>query len=356
MNDPVGGIGTTVWQVGEFDKKSDEFALMPNKGIEFGKKFEGPIIYTIGQSKPSDLPFIHPSSMDSEWSKQAQIPFMFKFNLAEVAKFDYGLLISLTDTHAIYPSNMEVAVNGQVIATRRMPVKAGRAFDDGTPDVPTKFFYVIPSDRFKSGANELSITLKDGSWVAYDAISLIKLNNQSWDCPAESSVEEGYEKLAVEEFQSQDSIVLTKNDMSRMVLYPNGSISTNTDLLKGCFETEFLVKMSHGKYTLSYEVPGAQKGSVWQVAVYPSNWHMKDTVYSRAGKTTGGQITPGWLKVHVLHQPGTATITVEDSKGRIAKSAVHSCADNVRQPGLESWGRRDGIRPCILQSPLGRAL
>jgi hypothetical protein len=162
------------WQVGVFDDSSAEFALAPGDVRRFTERFPQDPVYTIGKSTPADWPFIHPNEADTAWGGARYHEFKIRFDLDRTPTGRWALLVRLTDAHENMPPQMVLRVNGHE-HVRQVEAGNGRAyFGDVSHGKPQSVWFTIDADELKSGANEMAIGLRGGSWVAYDAIALLR--------------------------------------------------------------------------------------------------------------------------------------------------------------------------------------
>lgn len=101
---------------------------------------------------------------------------MIHFDLPSVGSGSHVLLLALTDTQEKLASVLDVALNGETTWQRQMPLGSGQAFL-GKPQGTSRLFLVpLPSSRLRVVANELTLTLRGGSWIAYDALAMLEWN------------------------------------------------------------------------------------------------------------------------------------------------------------------------------------
>ncbi len=163
-----------VWQLGTFDDSPAEFALAPSDARKFAQRFPQDPVYEVGKSAPADWPYIHPDEADTMWGGAPYHEFKIRFDLGRTPTGRWALLVRLTDVHESMPPRMIVRVNGRE-HSQQVQVGQGRAyFGDFVHNKPQPVWVAIDADELKSGANEIAIGLRGGSWVAYDAIALMR--------------------------------------------------------------------------------------------------------------------------------------------------------------------------------------
>ncbi len=160
----------TIFQLGEPDGSAMEFGLTKEMWRGYAARVTQPVVFTIGKSKLSDWPYIHPSSHDT-WAGGKPHTFTISFSTPTVPAEKQFLIIGAAETFT--PPQVTIALNGKQIATRRAP--AGSGSGSGDPNQsgkPTSMVFPIPVGSLRAGDNTLAITLSDGSWLMYDYVCL----------------------------------------------------------------------------------------------------------------------------------------------------------------------------------------
>ena len=187
-----------IWTIGKPDHSPDEFALAPDGfkdfvGHDFGYEDK---FYLVGFSKEkNDFPYVLPGPVDTwggTWptagwrTNQVNILFGVK-NLPVNA--DYKLVIKLSDFAKKFLPLIKVSINGQDeemqltadgynVANQPYPRQNEPYIDSaalkGNLSSATAKTIEIPINRnvIKSGGNAITITITQGSWIMFDAISL----------------------------------------------------------------------------------------------------------------------------------------------------------------------------------------
>jgi len=160
----------SLWQIGQPDTNSAEFALAP-KGHG---KFHDDGFFVVGRSDAKrDWPYVHPGPAD-DWAGGRQHTFKIVFGMKEaVAHGDCKLQVALLDTHGRTPPELRIEVNGREFK-KTLPAGAGDAsvFDEPKKGKPHRFEIDFPTIFLRAGANEVSITTLSGSWALYDWVGL----------------------------------------------------------------------------------------------------------------------------------------------------------------------------------------
>jgi len=201
----IPGSAELFFKIGEFDNSPNEFALAPSGAREFAERFPDGVTYIVGESTPSQFPFIHPSEADIAWGGKPVQPFRILFKMDERPKGDYALLISLFDQHERIPSTMQIELNGKGLPSQRIPLGSGRAFYGPCEGSPHLIIVPIRGDQLRQGENELVITLHDGSWVAYDALALARLNPAEIPAIPRRELEAGEVEPSPERFEAKSA-------------------------------------------------------------------------------------------------------------------------------------------------------
>ncbi len=330
-----------IWQIGQADGSCGEFALA-GQASQFQEKFPGEVVYTIGKNEPSQFPGIHPNSADVSWGGRETIPFVIAFHLPAAVETGAILSISLADVHERLAPLMEVELDGQAIYSQRLKTGAGKVYMGPTSGTAQKLFVALPQGALPAGDHKLTITLKDGSWVAYDAIALVRYD-MAQILPEQIKRPEGRNNwLAAESFQAQEGISVAGDGTVSVLLLQGGSMRSEAMNLPEGYEAEFSVYCDSGNWSLNSVSPDSMRGSIWQV-IYESTeeggkvW-MEDTALSRT-KSESAAVKKGWLQFQIQDQDGVAVITITDSSGKSsAFSARHVSAPLSR---LEWQARSD---------------
>ncbi len=168
------GAEQTVWQIGKSDHSYAEFAIAGHFN-EFNARFGGkPIVFEVGRSDPArDWPFIQPGPTDTAWAASGGKPWTIRFQLPEKPQGFFTLRIEFADTQSTVPPRYMVALGGHTGIFRLEPGKNEASLADPRIGTPQKLEIVVPADYFHKGANEIHLTCTEGSWVQYDAVTLL---------------------------------------------------------------------------------------------------------------------------------------------------------------------------------------
>ncbi len=169
-----------VWQLGEADNSSSEFALGPGEYKKFLSRDFGfeDRYYLIGRSQLSeDFPYVLPGPDDTwggTWGTSGwrthEVNILFGIGQMP-ANGDWKLIIDLVDVHPV-KSLVKVSVNGQY---KKFLLKGGSAESvDGITAKAAEQILEIPVavGVIKPGGNRVTITILEGSWIVFDHLRL----------------------------------------------------------------------------------------------------------------------------------------------------------------------------------------
>lgn len=171
-----------VWSIGQKDSNANEFALAPDKYRHFLKNDFGweNKSYIVGFSSPEkDFPYILPGPAD-QWAGTGTFSGIrthvlnILFRMPKIPdKTDFNLIIDLLDTHDKIPPLLKVVVNNRPFYYK-LPSGGTDASLDGDFAQAKNHTIEIPVSNFiKEGGNTISLTSIEGSWIIFDAISLV---------------------------------------------------------------------------------------------------------------------------------------------------------------------------------------
>ncbi|MGQ9731864.1 MAG: polysaccharide lyase family protein [Candidatus Zipacnadales bacterium] len=159
-----------LWRIGEFNNSYDEFACARNYRA-YATTFPQDVTYRIGQSTPKqDWSFVHPGPADA-WAGSRTHPFTIEFDLPQVPRAPLRLLIDLVDVQGIIGSSLSIRVN-DAEGTFALQVGHEAAIHDPAAGKEQTVSALLAPSLFRAGANRL-VLLSTGSWLVYDAISLV---------------------------------------------------------------------------------------------------------------------------------------------------------------------------------------
>jgi len=322
-----------VWQIGEFDGSAREFALAPNGANDFAKRYAGGVVFTVGQMKAADLPFIQPSAKDTLWGGRAVVPFGIDFDLADAAG-TYALVIALVDTHEQFASTMEIAVNGQVVGTRPMPLGRGRAYYGEVEGHGPTFMVPVQAGRLRAGHNQVEITLRGGSWVAYDAIALVRTFTPKVQPPVAGPRRDGQMDFGPDGLEGDAALVMPVERGAYVVASDGGWARTASPVPAAGFRAEFDMRVLAGGVALGLDLPEGARDLGWRIEFSGGNGGLRiqprETKLSRITENAGKLVKADWVHC-VVHDTGSAvTFTAAQGEQVVAARLIRAPASDGR--------------------------
>ena len=167
------GAEQIVWQIGKPDRNWRELAIAGNYPAflaQFGAK---PLVFEVGKSDAAkDWPFIHPGPVDA-WAGSRVHPRTIRFELPQPPRGPFTLRIDLADTQGAMPPVVSISLGGRT-GTFPLPPGGGDA-SLGNPAAgkPHTIELKLPPIAFVQGRNEIVLACDEGSWLQYDAVTLL---------------------------------------------------------------------------------------------------------------------------------------------------------------------------------------
>jgi hypothetical protein len=159
-----------LWRIGAADGLPTGLALAPDGYGQFAD--DG--FFIAGRSDAArDWPYVHPGPSDA-WAGNRAHTYTVVFSLSAPPSGGLCRLdIQLVDTHKWSPPVLRVALNG---AEKEIALPPGAEADtsiQGHPESgkPHAFKVKWPDETLQEGANTLTITTQEGSWMLYDSLS-----------------------------------------------------------------------------------------------------------------------------------------------------------------------------------------
>jgi len=163
----------TVWQIGKPDHSYAEFAIAGDYHAYEAKVGQKPVVFEVGKSEAArDWPFIQPGPADP-WAGGREHPFTIRFALEAEPRGIFTLRIELVDVQKPMTPSYRVAVGGRTAEYRLEPGGGDGSLTDPHAGKPQKLELALPADLFKKGPNDIVLTTVGGSWVEYDAVTLL---------------------------------------------------------------------------------------------------------------------------------------------------------------------------------------
>ncbi len=171
-----------IWQIGEADNSSLEFALSPDKYQKFLENDFGweDRFYLVGHSKPEiDFPYVLPGVRD-KWGGTATLSGIrshvinILFGLEGIpSKDEWNLVVDILDCHKKLPPLLKVTLNGRSWKFQLSKGSGNEVLNGGIQKAKEQKIQIpIPSGLIKKGGNEIQLTSIDGAWMVFDQIRL----------------------------------------------------------------------------------------------------------------------------------------------------------------------------------------
>lgn len=243
-------INHLVWEIGEKDNRTDEFALSKSGYTNYRTTFkEGIVLYNIGKNNSQDIPFVLPGPSDSWAGNRGQL--IIRFGLQNIENSTLTKLrLNLVEVHPVSPPQLDIDVNGFVIK-----VKTPKGNNSGylnRRQTASKDLFVdvdIPANKLKKGDNIITIRNAAGSWLVFDnielrsdkSVTLGKTRNSIsvFSAVAISALLNGKEGKLSHPIKLQ--IANWDNKQQPIDIYINDKLSKNTSLTKGLNTIEVTV-------------------------------------------------------------------------------------------------------------------
>jgi hypothetical protein len=362
----------TLWQVGEFDGSPAEFALAPDGARRFTEVFPQDPVFVVGESSPSQWPFIHPNEADTAWGGAPHHSFRLRFFLDRRPTGRWALLVALSDAHERLAPEMLVYVNGHE-HRRKLRPGAGRAFfGDLAHGQPQTVWVAFDADQLQAGENEIVLTLRGGSWVAYDALALLRragaltAGRRPSFRPHAFTAQAGPLHPDFPALPAWDSSLLALEGQTGW-FYLLGTAgqraSPPVELANEHFVVSFDLRPVQGTMALEYALPHAAQPcwrlqwtaeEIWldggerRVRPGPGTWHVEitngpDTVALRVRRVEGGEEWEGGCLAHAWSPPARLWFVALSSPAQAYLTNVSWTAP-LR---LRAQAGRHAGRPCV---------
>ncbi|MDR0844741.1 MAG: hypothetical protein LBN71_05930, partial [Tannerella sp.] len=166
---------SVLWQIGTADQSGKEFALFEAASYKkFPSKFQnGGILYEVGKTKTSDIPYFLPGPSDA-WAGNRQGQLIVHFGIDQMENDCAATLkINLLEVHPAFPPVLQIEV-GDFKTTVKTPKGSSQDYldDRKTTSKGLSVEVDIPAGKLQKGDNVLIIRNTSGSWIAFDNILL----------------------------------------------------------------------------------------------------------------------------------------------------------------------------------------
>ena len=314
-------------QMGTFDRSPNEFALAPSAAAQFHERFPNGVTFEVGKDDPSRFPFIHPSSLDTKWCGEPVQPFRILFRLPALFSGQCVLFISLFDQHEQHPSTLHVELNGEAIYEARMPLGSGRAFLGPCPGAPKSIVVPFDARHLWKGGNKLVLTLRDGSWIAYDALALVHIATPG-DTVKHVPVGPGETEPQPNDIEARGALTIPVHGGWRCVGINGETVALKIRFDKLPVQLSFDLVLEEGDVTVACAIPRDDaRGDYWRIIGRTEQpWEMVPTPINRIknldiAKGAGGST----YHVEITQGREDARLSVTGAQGKplLTSDVVH---------------------------------
>ena len=170
-----------VWQIGQPDGSYREFAIAGDHDSYRDRFPSGHLAFTVGTSQAGhDWPFIHPGPADS-WAGSRVHPIEIGFSLPDDPQGTFTLRVQFCDTHGLQPPTYTIRIGDRTGPFRLTAGGGDASLSDPAAGKPQTIELALAADWFRKGENRIVLACRDGSWVQYDAVTL--LNDPAAEIP-----------------------------------------------------------------------------------------------------------------------------------------------------------------------------
>lgn len=249
----------TIWQIGESDNSSGEFALAPIQYKRFLEKDFGweDKYFLIGTSdEKTDWPYVLPGPSDEwggTWSTSGWRSHTLNilFGIEKLPKKgEWKLIVDLFDVNAKDATIFKISINGKSWRYE-LPKGSGNNSLEGESALGKENLLEIPitSGLIKEGGNEINLTTIQGSWLLFDQVRL--------EGPGNARLRDN-EKVFLRDVKVADYEIETPKGKAQPLLVDVQHLAGNpelTVLFNG--EKIFTGKVEQGRYVFEAPMPAA---------------------------------------------------------------------------------------------------
>lgn len=176
----VTASGVELARAGSFDGRSLEFRFAPNGYARIPAACpEASFEFLQGRDDVgSAWPFLLPGPGDA-WAGGTAYTAHWLMDFDAAPPGDLALALWLIDSTRL-GGTLDVAINGEPVTSRTISPGATRGSREGDATVPGSSLvrafheFDVPADSFVDGRNEITLTMAEGGWVAWDAVGLYR--------------------------------------------------------------------------------------------------------------------------------------------------------------------------------------
>jgi Glycosyl hydrolases family 38 N-terminal domain./Glycosyl hydrolases family 38 C-terminal domain. len=159
-----------VWQIGKNDKSAQEFALYHSNHNDYLSGYkDGIVLYEIGKSKESDIPYFIPGIHDA-WAGSRAGQMIIRFGIGQLdTNSTARLRINLVEAHPSASPLLQINLNDFEVKVKTPAGKNQNFLSDKKTTSENLFVEIdIPKGTLQKGDNVLIIRNASGSWLALD--------------------------------------------------------------------------------------------------------------------------------------------------------------------------------------------
>ncbi|WP_286589616.1 GH92 family glycosyl hydrolase [Sphingobacterium sp. N143] len=177
----VSGQDKTIWQVGNTDGSSKEFALSPGnykKFLEHDFGYEDRS-FIIGQSSPiKDLPYVLPGPAN-EWggtggTSGLRTHFLnLNYVLNKTNKGKWTFEVNLANSDPKHIPTLQISINGEVYNYElKKGAGTGEPISTNAKSGASTITLALPAHLVRPGFNQITLTVIKGGWIEFDSFRL----------------------------------------------------------------------------------------------------------------------------------------------------------------------------------------
>lgn len=163
-----------VWQIGKNDGSAAEFQYYNSDYQNYKSRYaDGTVLYEIGKSKESEIPYFIPGKSDA-WAGGQSGQMIIRFGAKKIQpSTNAKLRINFVETHSSANPLLQINLNDFETKVRTPRGSNQNFLNNKKTDSKNLFVEVeIPSGKIREGDNTLIISNVAGSWVVLDNIML----------------------------------------------------------------------------------------------------------------------------------------------------------------------------------------
>ena len=256
--DPCDGAETTLWQIGEFDNSTAEFAFGPGDY----QAYRHPGLFLVGASDAKrDWPYVQPGTIDGGWAPGTPQTFECHFGLEAAPTEACTLVVDFVDTHSIDPPELRIAVN-DASWEFRTPKGSGDASVFGDPSQGREHIIevTVPARALRAGNNRVSVTTVRGSWVLWDALR--------FDAPRGTTLSEVEARTEIRSIRAEPALVWHDGRERQPITLDITHLGGPVDVQLRAGDAETVVPLRAGTQSVHAHVaPGAAEKKVTVTAL-----------------------------------------------------------------------------------------